>query len=376
MANWFQTLLFGPLCAQPLGFSSPSLVPESPWASSSTIQALVYRDHFKLGGDEITRSTAMSVPPLKRGRAIIVGSLADLPLSVGSFQGETWVPVSDQPSWLNSSASVQTAWHRKANTLDDFIIYGWSLWAVDRDDSGNIVDAVHVQRARWEFDPNVVTGIRVDNAPLTDPSRVLLFQGPDEGILATGSETIRGARFIEQAWVNRVRNPIPLQVLQEVVSGSGSRVTDQQARAYVSQWSDARKDSAGAIGFLPANLKMEVFGETEADLFTEGRNNVRLDIANLLNLPASLLDGSTATASLTYVTQEGQRTSLIDFLEYYMAPLEARLSMPDVTPEGTVARFNRSNLTSVPNDSHGPEDSTEAVESNDAPTQEVPNADV
>lgn len=370
--NWLQRVFFGPSGnlhssvpasgAASFAAGTSILLPADPWASETSVSALVYSDLFGSTLDLVTRETAMSVAPIKRGRSIIVGSLADLPLESGSFVGEVWTPANRQPTWMNQSATAQTAWHRMAHTLDDLIFHGWSLWALNRSETGTILDAVRVRFDRWTFDDKAEHGITIDGAPLVDPRSVILFQGPDEGLLANGAETIRGARAMEKAWVGRVRNPIPAMVLQEVERNG---VTETEAKEYVKAWSTARRSDDGAVGFLPAGLNMNVYGDTNADLFTNGRNNVRLDIANLLNLPASLLDGSTATASLTYVTQEGQRTSLVDYLEYWLAPIEARLSQQDVTPRGQIVRFNRNNLTDVPNDSHGPEVTSvsEAVES-------------
>lgn len=317
----------------------------SPFADSSHLAHIAYSEIFSASSDIVDRSAAMRVAPIKRGRAIIVGSISDLPLVSGRFDGDTFTPTDRQPAWLTSTKTVSTPWHRMAATLDDLIFSGWSLWALERSEAGTILDAVRVPLTRWKFDQNAGVGIRVDDKPVLDPASVILFAGPDEGLLATGADIIRGARAMEEAWVGRVRNPIPMTVLHEVSDGGGTRVTPDQAKTYVDAWSAARKSPDGAVGFLPSSLSMEVYGETEADLFVEGRNNIRLDVANLLNLPASVLDGSTATASLTYQTAQGEFSQLASWLEFYMAPVEARLSMDDITPRGQVIRFNRGDLT-------------------------------
>lgn len=158
---------------------------------------------------------------------------------------------------------------------------------------------------------------------------------------------------MERSWVGRVRNPIPAMVLEEQ---NENGISQEEAAKHVAAWAKARTSPNGAVGFLPASLKLGVYGEVKADLFNEGRNAARIDVANHMNLPVSYLDGSTATSSLTYVTQEGSRNQIIDDLEYWIAPFEARLSQPDVTGNPKkVIRLNRSNLTAVPNDDHGPE---------------------
>ncbi|MCR2785432.1 MULTISPECIES: phage portal protein [unclassified Microbacterium] len=327
----------------------------APWSDQSSLAHIAYSDIFTGGTDVVTREVAMTVAPVFRGRAIITGKLADLPLISGNWVEGEFVAANRQPSWLTSSKTVVSPYHRMLLTLDDLLFYGWSLWAVQRSEAGTILDARRVAPHQWAFDSNTPLGIRVNNQPVTDRSSVILFAGPSEGLLQTAADTIRGARAMEKAWVGRVQNPLPMTVLHEVASGSGgTRITPQEAQEYVDAWSQARTSVNGAVGFLPATLNMETYGEVNADLFENGRNQIRLDIANFLNLPASLLDGSANSASLTYVTREGERQELVEWLEFWLAPIEARLSMDDVTPHGQFVRFDRSNLTVTPNQSHGP----------------------
>ncbi|MGN7976524.1 hypothetical protein ACTJJ4_03040 [Microbacterium sp. 22195] len=358
---WFYDLFFGPgggvVSSSAAGVQEPPIRPTSPWAGESNVAALVYRDIYGSNVDAADRAAAMKVSPIKRGRAIIVGSCADLPLTLGKFDGTDWIPAKRQPNWFANTGTVQTPWHRMATTLDDLIFNGWSLWAVRRGAKTEgaahapILDAVRVAPHRWAFDDASPTGVSVDNVHVIDPDSVILFNGPDEGVLATGADTIRAWLALSRTRLAKARNPIPMTVLQETEE---NRVTQAEAEAYIAAWSDKRSQENGMVGFLPKKLSMTTHGDTKPEMFDTAFNALRLDAGNLLNLPASLLDGSTATASLTYVTTEGQRTSLIDWLEYWLAPIEARLSMPDVTPLGSVVRFDRRNLISVPNDAHGP----------------------
>jgi hypothetical protein len=329
----------------------------SPWQEEGRLAHVAYSELYAGASDVVDRNVAMTVAPVKRGRAVIVGKLADLPLEAGRFDGDNFVLASRQPAWLSNTNTNFTCWHRMALTLDDLIFYGWSLWALERTETGTITDALRVAQDRWEFDKNTALGIRVNGEEVTDPSSVILFAGPDEGLLKTGADVIRGAKAIERGWIGRAQNPIPAMVLHEVsgAAGGGSRITAAQAQEYVELWAEARTSPNGAIGFLPANLQMEVYGTEAPDMYESARNANRLDVANLLNLPASVLDGSTAEASLTYTTQEGTRQELVEWLEFWLAPIESRLSKDDVTPHGQVIRFNRSNLIRVPNQTHGPD---------------------
>lgn len=340
---------------------APSLM--LPGEASASLQSLVYRDIYGSDAPEVvTREIAMRVAPIKRARAVIIGRLGDLPFELGTFDtnGE-FVADEEQPAWLTQTESTATtAWYRFAYSLEDVLFTGWCLWAVERDSFGNVTAADRIARDAWRFETSSTpgeTGVAIrlaagQWAPVTDEGSVVLFAGPDEGLLATAHDTIIGWRHMDRAWVGRVRNPIPVMVLHE---RNENGVTTEEAKDAVSTWASARTMPNGAVGFLPANLDLEVHGDVSHELFSEGRNAARIDIANHVNLPVAYLDGSTATSSLTYVTQEGSRNQVIDDLEYWIAPFEAVLSRPDITGSATkVIRLNRSNLSSIPNDDHGP----------------------
>ncbi len=345
-----------------------------PWSvPSSHLQALVYKD--LAGADDaelVTRAVAMRVAPVKRGRAVILGRLADLPMELGQVINGKFVADETQPEWLSRTDSIATTpWYRFASALDDVLFSGWALWSVTRDDAGAITDADYIERSRWKFDQTSPTGVSIGigNAttgiiwvPVDDASTVVLFAGPDDGLLESAQDSIRGWRHMERAWVGRVRNPIPLIVISEKELGGA---TEPEAKAVVDSFAAARTAPNGAVAFVSAKFDVKAMGEAKADLFNEGRNAARIDIANHMNLPVSYVDGSTATSSLTYVTQEGDRNALVDDLEYWLVPFEARLSEADVAGAGKCIRFNRSNLTATPNDPYGataPRDAAPALE--------------
>lgn len=361
--SWISRLLFGSPASAGNVLASGAIIP--PFAPTPELAALVYSDIYGPSGlDAVTRESAMTVSPIKRGRAVIIGRLADLVFEQGEMVDGEFVADEKQPGWLTNTLTPQTCWHRFAWSLDDVIFTGWSLWIVERDEAGNITDAARLARHRWNFDTASPTGVTIDQQPVTDEGSVILFAGPDDGLLIAARDAIRGWRYMERAWVGRVRNPIPLIVLHEKEANG---VSQTEAEGIVAAFAAARTSDNGAVGFLPASLDIETYGDVVADLFDNGRNAARIDIANQMNLPVSYLDGSTATSSLTYVTQEGTRNQIIDDLEYWIAPFEARLSKKDVTGGDTkVIRLNRSNLTSTPNDTHGATARTEAHQPQEA----------
>lgn len=338
--SWISNLLFGAPASAASVLGARDLPVLSPYAGATGMAGLVWSDIYGPSDAEpVTRASALTVAPIARGRGVILGALAAQQFEQGEWQGDTFVADADQPAWLTATQTAQTPYDRFALSLDDIMFTGWCLWAVVRDSFGRIIDAARIDRSRWKFDADVpVTGIRLDDQPVTDPDSVMLFMGPHEGLLTVAAETIRGWRHMEKAWVGRVRNPIPALVISEEVAG---QVTEDEAADIVAAVAKNRSSPNGAIMFLPYGLKAEALGSVEADLYDKGRNAARIDAANHLNLPVSAVDGSTATASLTYVTQEGDAAQLSDDLDYWIAPFDARLSVE--APAGKVIRLRRSN---------------------------------
>lgn len=292
----------------------------------------------------IDRGTAMKVPAVSRGRDLLVGAISDLPLVAYTNQDR----VTKQPTWAYRS-DLMSPWHRMAFTIDDLIFHDCSLWARRNGADGFPTDAWRIPVEAWQVDDQGRILVR-DTAGVMQPvdsSEVIYFPGPGGGLLTDGRDTIRGARAIDKAWVARTRSPIPPTLFVQKEQGDA---TADEIQALVSAWAAARTnpDTAGTA-YVPYGLEpMFPTMSDDSAMFIEGRNAVRLDIANLLNIPASLLDGSTATASLTYVTTEGQKSSFHEqSLRYWTAPIEARLSMDDIVPRGQRVRFDISYTTQV-----------------------------
>jgi hypothetical protein len=321
----------------------------SPWQSGRQLTQLPWVDLFGVQLDLITRDQAMTIPGVARGRGIILSLIADKPLI--AFRAGERLP--SQHSWLYRVPGWQGPWRRMANTLDDHIFYPWSLWGTLRgapattaptDDAttsklGPILQAWHIPYDDWQLDDlGRICVIDLDGHYVpADESEVLLIPGPSEGLLAYATRTLAGAVELERAWTQRAKNPIPMIDLHETVQ---SGMTDTEAQEVVDAWSLARSAENGGIAYTPNTIEARALGQYSPDFFIAGRNSSRLDVAAFLQLPGSLLDASTATASLTYTTQETQ-TSSLDLLTipYWCRAIEDRLSQDDVVPIGQIVRF-------------------------------------
>lgn len=324
----------------------------SPFSGSGLGTLLVPDLAGLFGLDEfscIDRDQAMSIPGVARGRGILLSLIPDKPLA--PWRGAESIPVSTQ-AWLQRTPGTLSPWDRMADTIDDFIFYPYSLWKVVRgaaDTAGRrpIVDAVHIDYDIWGFDSDTrIIWIDGDDGEreYPTPDEVILFRSPTGGLLNYTRRTLSGSASLERTWVTRAGNPSPITELHITDDAhlEESELTDLQ-----SNWVTARNAVNGAVAVTPAGVTVIDHGTADPALFVEGRNSSRMDIASFFNMPGAILDATTAQASLTYVTQEGTRTSLYDLtLPFWIRPIESRLSQDDVVPSGQSVRFDFSSLTS------------------------------
>lgn len=325
---------FGLVPADRTGTSGAAI--RSPW-SDGELTALVMQDAFGLDPENlpVNRATAMSVPPVAGGRHRIVGEVAGKPLRV--LDGEALTET--QPAWLSRTKNGVSPWHRMACTLDDHIFYGWSLWGVERHPwTRTILDAWHIPFGCWRIDTQSdgTPQILVNDQPVAHDA-VILFPGPMEGLINTAQRTVRGGVNLEQAWASKVRNPIPNIVVEEVEQGS---LKKREVREFLQTISKAMRRPDAAVMFQDARVKFRFEGDVNSDLMIAGRNALRVDIANHLNLSAEQIEGAKHASTLKYETDDSQQTALVDRMSFWTEPIEHRLSMDDVTAPGTRIRFD------------------------------------
>ena len=231
-----------------------------------------------------------------------------------------------------------------AATLDDHIFHGWSLW------TGTADGRARVPIERWRFAAGGSGALELD--PLgagawraaTDADELTLIPGASEGLLAYAGRALNGAMAIDEAWVDKARNPIAATELHQTVE---SNLKPEEAKQYVADWDTARAEGKGGAAFTPYDIEARIHGQISPDLYVEGRNGSRIDIANFFNMPASLIDGSVSTASLTYSTQEGDANEIALYtVPYWRDPIVGRLSLDDVAGDGIVIRQNLRGLVS------------------------------
>jgi hypothetical protein len=311
----------------------------SPFAEPGSLNRVVLSDIYgELDPTQwpIDRSIAISIPAVSKARNLLISVIAPLPLVCLDETG----PVADQPEWLYRSDTSTTPFERMAWTIDDLIFTGYSLWTCVRDSDGAIVSAEYVPLSEWRVEG---TAILVNDKPISE-DECIFFNSPFEGLLTVGARTLRGARDIETQIAAKLAQPIALTVIRQ--TDAGNPLDQDEIDGLLADWTKARRSPEGALGFLPAGLEIDTHGgDADPALFLEARNAVRTDIASFLALSASMLDGTSSIDSLTYVTKSGETSRFLNFdLNFWTAPIEARLSADDITKRGTRIRFDKSEL--------------------------------
>lgn len=328
-------MLTGRRPAAPTASTPSTSLIKSPW-SEGNLESIVWRDIFGLDVMPVTRAEAMSVPAIARARHRLAADAARCPLTLLSSDG-TEAP---DAAWLQHTSTATSPQHRMVWTVDDLIFHGWSLWIVRR--SGDqIIDAARCPFEWWNWSAD---GGRIEiNSQPVDPSSVVLIPGYHEGIIASAGPTIRGSRQLEELWQTRSANPIPAVELHQTTA---DRLTDAEIKTLIRDWRAAITAEDGAVGYTPHSIEAKVHGAVVADLLIQGRNAAAIDAARVVGVPAAIVDASNVNSTLTYETLGGRNLEYVQHsLSAYLGPIEARLSLDDVTPAGTRVRANVDDLT-------------------------------
>lgn len=309
----------------------------SPWATGR-LSRIALADIFGLDSLPVTRGEAMAIPPIARARHILTADASRCPLEV--LEGDA--RRAELGGWLQATTLTTSPQHRAVWTVDDLIFYGWSLWVAKRAEDGTILDGARCPVEWWRFDEE--GRILINDVP-AEAGSVILIPGFHEGIINSAAHTIRGARLLEETWQDRAANPIPAVELHQTTADT---MTPTEVDNLVDNWTASLRQRGGAVGWTPMSLEVRPHGEGNVDLLIQGRNAAAIDAARVVGVPAAMVDASNVNASLTYETLEGRGGEYLErSLPLYLGPIEARLSLDDVTPPGTRVRANTSALSTI-----------------------------
>lgn len=287
----------------------------------------------------VTREVAMQVPAVARARNVICNTLGSIPLELYARDGRhmrkhSWM---EQPD-LNTPRSVTMA-----QTIDSLMFFGRAYWQV----TNTYAEDNRPSRFQWidprriTFDLNssntLIAQYYVDQnpVPMSGIGSLVTFQALEEGVLARGGKTIATAQALETAAYNVSQDPVPMGILKN----SGFDLTEDQIISSLTAWKQARKTKSTA--YLNSNFEYQVVGfDSKQMQLVEARSHIASEIARLMNVPAYVV-GADQQANMTYSNAVDTRKDLVNnTLRGYIAAIEDRLNMADITAQGSYVRFD------------------------------------
>lgn len=285
------------------------------------------------------RQQAMGCPAVARARNVIVNTMAGLPLELWASDGRRLAA----PAWLvqpddRMPRPVTVGW-----TIDDLMFYGVAYWQVTatykEDGRPSRFTRIDPRRITYSTtnDGYMVQTYYLDGyvVPASGVGSLVTFQGLDEGVLARGGRTIQTAIALERAAYNMAQDPVPAGILKN----TGADLPTNMVSELLASWKQARQNKSTA--YLNASMEFEKVGMNSEEMgLNAARQYMAGEIGRLMNVPNYIVSADQGQGSTTYYNAIETRRDLRDYtLRGYVAVIEHRLSMPDVTPLGQYVRF-------------------------------------
>lgn len=309
----------------------------------------------------VSREDALSVPAIKRARDVICGTAAYLPLHVRS---------SNMTS-VDNLFLVQPERQRPRSVTmsmvyEDLFFDNISYWLITERLANGFPR--HVEYLEPTRVSETAGKIYVDGATVS-PDRIIRFQGMfparlgkhetatvgRDGILLTGARAIRTLISLDDTAKRYAESPQhlgyftpkdgvdPVDLLGDTTGLTAAEIEERKNGVIgemLTAWAQARRSNV--TGYVPGSLDyvQTSYDATQIGL-KEQRAHAILEIARLTGLDASYLASAPDGKPETYANSEQKRQDLIDLtLAQYLVPVEQRLSMRDVTPQGQTVKYN------------------------------------
>lgn len=336
---------------QPGAGFEPAQFLASPFLNGNNLDPVIFP---ATAGSQVTMQAALQVPPVAKATLLYGTVMASLRVKV--TDDVTGADVTDQYRWLNWSGTAETPAHRWAGCQQDMMFFREGVIFVGRDADGKIYDGIKLPRNMWSLD--ALGRVMINGTVYPNQSELIYFKSLlPQGFLEYGAENIAHYHDLVSTIRSRGRNPIPLLELH-VTEDYEPPIGDNESRELkktAEDWATARRSPEGAVAITPRGIQLIAHqpNNSDAEMLTGARNAVRLDSANFLNINAAMLDGNNGTSDTYSNTLQNQNEFTSLSMSTWTRPLEARLSMDDVTAPGHsvsfgVNTFDQSTIQSNP----------------------------
>lgn len=304
----------------------------SPWATSDPLESAAFADLWQLADVDalpMSRRRAMQLSVVAAGRRRIANTLGRFPLRSLNAAGEPTKPASllVQPE-TGRPRSTTITW-----TADALIFRPWVHWHILTRDHAGWPTRVRLVPFEAETIDDRHRLVAIDGQRI-DPFDAIRFDSPTGGLLVDGVDTLRRAWTIAQAASKAENNPVPALDLHN----EGEDLTKDEVEQLLDSWENARRRRG--VGYSSRSLKVNPLGASTEQLLIQGRRALDLELARHLGLPAWSVDVTIDGSSLNYTNRASRNSDLIDAIAPYADAIADRLSLDDVTPHGTIVRFD------------------------------------
>ncbi len=296
----------------------------------------------------ISRAEALRVPAVKRARDLICGA-GQYPLRFYGPDGQPAVNFSpnlfQQPE---PGIAPSVTWTR---VMEDLFLFGRSWLKVSNLGwHGFVIDFQRLEGESVTIQPNLVQTPHGTIQVWPEVPGVIRVDSPNDGILAC-SPAVRACIALERATLAAVNGTPPVDYFTPTEDAdplddtpgsdpSADNPDRSEVDALLESWAEKRRTSSTA--YVPAALKYNVAGwDPEKLQLNDAREFAIKEVARLTGIDAEEL--SVSTTSRTYANMQDRRRHRIEDVQGpYMAGIEGRLSMNDVSPRGYRAGFDTS----------------------------------
>lgn len=314
---------------------------ESPWADGSHLS--IVGELYGLADSSnivISRRTAKSLPVIAKADRLLTTNISRMQL----VNKKGTQPAPQQMPWLQQPEKDRPL----AATLIDIsraMFYDPRTWLIVKHKDAYGWPArggcKFLERKDAEFDAkgNLVKawGTSIADADWYP----IQFDAPDGGLLYDGRKILRRAIILDRAASLAEDNPVPSIDLHN----EGTKpLEEQQIKDLLESWRNAR--AKYGAGYTDKSIKAQTLGIPDSQLLIDAQRQMDLNLARQTGFPAWAVDVALEGASLNYQNRQSRAWELIDLaLSAYMTPIQARLSMNDITPMGWTTEFDIDQLT-------------------------------
>lgn len=286
----------------------------------STLRTVVGPD-VGIGFVEAGEAQALSVPPVARAAQLYTTAAAKTRLLD---------PSGNPPAWLAPGAGAVTPGGQIASACLSLMWHGKAVhWKV-RDEAGAVTGLVQLPAVYFGMDMFGQVTVKNKVLPAVLQEQLIFTRSHlPQGFLDFGKAAVEHYIGLRDSILSRSRNPIPVVELKV----TDTYVTKAEMEKAQGDWQTARSATNGAVAMTPPGIDVVIHGDkADTAMLSEARNEVRKDVANFLNLNASLLDGNNGTSD-NYSNTLQDKDEFVDLsLDTWLIPLEQRWSQSDVSP--------------------------------------------